>query len=628
MSLLLGSSLPARAEIVEDGTCTPWPGGRWQPDPPSYGVELVTGVAIVMSDGVTLFADIGYPTDLATGQRAAGTFPVLLSENPYVFTPPPDGYFVSRGYIYVNADRRGTLRSEAPGGGPLTNDLFSERQAQDGAELVEWAANLDGSNGIVGLTGCSQLGISQIFTAAALAPGSPVKAILPACTGHSYLIYFAGGIPSQTIPLFGAGLPISGTKHLPENTAAGRELVAEVLAGGDRAYNRAHWQERDASRVAANIVRNGIPALLWTGWNANESNEGIKLYSLFQNAWLGRPPLGTMLPFQPTTARYQIIVGPGAHGQGLDKGIMLEWYDTWLKGQRTGLDESRSPMHLYELQTNRWVNTKTYPIVANYAPYYLGANGALAKQRPITSGRDSVAWGQPGVAGSTLTYTTQPFSHGATLAGPMSASIYASSSNTNMELIATLYDVAPDGAEAEITSGTLLGSMRALAGTHFGPEPLNRLQQLIAQLLGLNPSWYDLDGDLVLPSHPFEEDAYLTPGKVERMDIELFSMLWSVQPGHALRLVLSTQAPPAVCTSALGALAKPRACVLTAPQQATLPGGVYQIARSFAQASALNLPLLPFRSLKEVASAVTPTSPNQTQPLDWGAPRPPSCPTP
>jgi predicted acyl esterase len=591
-------------------------------------VELVIGVPIVMDDGVTLYADIGYPTDLATGQRAAGTFPVLLSQNPYVFTPPPDSYFVSRGYIYAQVDIRGTLRSEAPGGGPLTNDLFSERQAQDGVELVAWAAELEGSNGVVGLTGCSQLGINQLFTAAALAPDSPVKAILPACSGHSYLIYFAGGIPSQTIPLFGAGLPISGTKHLAENTAAGRALVAEVLAGGERAYNLAHWQERDASRVAGDIVRNGIPALLWSGWNANESNEGIKLYSIFQNAWLGRPDLGTMLPFQPTTGRYQIIVGPGAHGQGLDKGIMLEWYDTWLKGQETGLDESRSPMHLYELETDRWVNTKTYPIVTNYTPYYLGANGALSKQRPTSSARDSVTWGQPAVAGSTLTYTTPPFSQGATLAGPMSASIWASSSNTNMELIASLYDVRPDGSETEITTGTLLGSMRALVGTHFGAEPLNRLQQLIAQLLGLNPSWYDLDGDLVLPRHRFAADDYLTPGKLERMDIELFSMLWSVQPGHSLRLVLSTQAPPAVCGSALSALAKPRPCVLTAPQQATLPGGVYQIARGFVHASALNLPLLPFRSLREVASGVTPTSPNQTQPLDWGSPRPSSCGTP
>jgi predicted acyl esterase len=330
-----------------------------------------------------------------------------------------------------------------------------------------------------------------------------------------------------------------------------------------------------------------------------------------------------MLPHQPTTARYQIIMGPGGHGQGLDKGIMLEWYDTWLKGQKTGLDEARSPMHLYEVETDRWVNARTYPIVANYTPYYLRANGALSAHRSFAPGSDSVRWAQPAESEATLTYTTPPFVKGATLAGPISASVYASSSNTNLELIATLYDVAPDGSATEITWGTLLGSMRELRET---PLPTgHRLQQLIAQILGLNPSWYDFDGDLVMPRHQFDEDQFLTPGKIERMDVELFSMLWSVSPGHSLRLVLSTQAPATDCTSALSSLVRPRACVLTAPQQATLPGGVYQIARSFVHASALNLPLLPFQHLKEVDSGVTATSPGQTQPLDWGSPRPQSC---
>jgi hypothetical protein len=96
---LLGPSFTAFAEIVGGSSWTRWPGGRWQPDTPSYGIQCVTGVPIVMDDGVTLFADIGYPTNLATGERATGKFPVLLAQNPYVFTPPPDVFYVARGYI-------------------------------------------------------------------------------------------------------------------------------------------------------------------------------------------------------------------------------------------------------------------------------------------------------------------------------------------------------------------------------------------------------------------------------------------------------------------------------------------------------------------------------------------------
>ena len=56
-----------------------------------------------MADGVILFANIGYPTDPATGQRAAGQFPVLLTQNPYLGpTQQPDPFFVDRGYIFAS----------------------------------------------------------------------------------------------------------------------------------------------------------------------------------------------------------------------------------------------------------------------------------------------------------------------------------------------------------------------------------------------------------------------------------------------------------------------------------------------------------------------------------------------
>jgi uncharacterized protein len=296
-----------------------------------------------------------------------------------------------------------------------------------------------------------------------------------------------------------------------------------------------------------------------------------------------------------------------------------KWYDTWLKGQNTGLDKARSPMHLYEVNTDRWVNADSYPITHRYTPYYLEAKGELSTQRPAASDGDALAWGDPAMSGTTLTYTTKPFNDGATLAGAMAATIYASSSNTNMELIATLNDLAPDGTVSQITTGALLGSMHALAESKF--ERRNDQQRPMEQLFDANESWFDDDGHVILPRHPFDADSYLMPGKLEQMDLELFSLLWSVLPGHSLQLVLSTQGPSDLCASLLSALAKPSPCVLTAPQQKTLPGGSYQISRTRLHASAVNLPLLPFEKLHEVASATTPTSPSQTQPLDWGTPQ-------
>jgi len=214
-----------------------WPGDRYVPPTPSYGMTVVQDIPVTMDDGVVLFANVGYPADPQTGLRVSGTFPVLLTQNPYVGGDQPDSFFVSRGYIFANVDVRGTGLSEAPDNAPLPNLQFSARDARDGVELVDWAAHsLDGANGVVGLTGCSFLGINQIFTAAAVGPYSPVKAILPACASNGYETYFAGGIPSQITALFGVAGGILGTKHLQENIAAGQALSSEILAGGPRAY--------------------------------------------------------------------------------------------------------------------------------------------------------------------------------------------------------------------------------------------------------------------------------------------------------------------------------------------------------------------------------------------------------
>jgi predicted acyl esterase len=586
-------------------------------------MTVVPNVPITMDDKVILFATIGYPTDLATGQRAAGNFPVLLAQNPYLGPKQqpaqPDAFFVTRGYIFALVTVRGTLNSKAPGGAPLINDMFSPREAQDGVELVNWAAHVDGSNGVVGLTGCSQLGDLELFTAAAVGPHSPVKAILPACAGSTYDgVYFSGGMPGPIIGLFSSpSAGLSGPEHAKENDDFNRAFQAEVLAGGQRAYDNLYWQQRTTTpALAAQIVRNGIPALLWTGWNAPDNIGSLAMYAAFQNAWLGRPFSAPMSTHQPTTGRYQIIVGPWGHGQGLDENIELEWYDTWLKGQHTDMTDTRTPMHLFQNGSGSgsgWVNASTNPVASAYTPYDLSGGGALVASgrggrttSPDGSSSDTIVWGQPSQPGTTLSYTTPSFPRGATVAGPISATIYASSSNRNLELIGTLYDVAPDGTAAQIATGSLVGSMRAI-----NPQQ----------------SWFDRHGVLIQPAHPFLADNYVPAGQTARYDITLYPAVWSLPAGDALRLTLSTQEPTSACASFLTALLPAIPCLPTAPQLATLPGGpgsspppaVYTIEHSRFLPSSVNLPLLPNDYLPVALSQTTPTSNGLTEPIGWSS---------
>jgi hypothetical protein len=183
----------------------------------------------------------------------------------------------------------------------------------------------------------------------------------------------------------------------------------------------------------------------------------------------------------------------------------------------------------------------------------------------------------------------KPLPDGATLAGPISVTVNASSSNTNLELLGFLYDVAPDGTATEISNGAILGSQRALND---------------------DKTWYGTGGKLIYPYTLQERDDYLTPGEVYRFEFGLFPRLWSIAPGHAVRLKLTTQMPQAFCDAAYFG-SEP--CLLTAPQTKTLPGGAYVITDGF-----INLPLLPRGGFASAASGPTPTSGGVSLPLDWG----------
>ena len=61
----------------------------WTPRPAQFGAGVHHNVAVPMSDGVVLRADIHYPTMPETGRPAAGPFPVLLSMTPYGKKAPP-----------------------------------------------------------------------------------------------------------------------------------------------------------------------------------------------------------------------------------------------------------------------------------------------------------------------------------------------------------------------------------------------------------------------------------------------------------------------------------------------------------------------------------------------------------
>lgn len=610
----------------------------WVPEAPVYGIAAALNVPVRMTDGVILRANIMYPA--VRGEPAPGSFPVLLTQTPYgKASGGVDPYLVQRGYIEAVVDVRGTGASHGSWG------LLDPAQVSDGVALVHWAAGLPHSNGRVGLFGGSYLGINQLLTAAAVGPRSPLKAIFPMIAAtdvyrdlavmgglvdrefDAILLGTTGGYnttgPARESLAAGAGSASPGdvssaeVEHASGLPTSHATFLAELESGGERAYDGPYWAARRPRDALSAIVDNGIPAYLVGGWHDIFQRGEPLNYVGLQNAWARRPVDAAMAPGQRVTGRYQLYMGPWYHaikpgGVDLER-LQLEWFDTWLRNEPTGMADTPTPLHLQELGGTRVVEATAWPLPrAVPQRWYLGAggtgtapqsmnDGALSMARPAAPGNDPVAYdgvsnpctatteqwsGGVGAAelnaliGSTdpcegddrtlqapptaLTYTSPPVSQPTVLVGPIGATIYASSSTPDCEWVVRVEDVGPDGGSVPLTEGALLGSMRSL-------DPRR--------------TWWTPDGGTIMPFHQLthESVAAVPPDQMVRYDIEVLPTLAVIQPGHRLRITVSTSDTPHL--------------VPNASQLGNLAGGVYRVMHSPDAASFAELPLAPETAL-------------------------------
>jgi uncharacterized protein len=109
------------------------------------------------------------PARTRSGHGLNVQFRILPQPRPMEFSAwtsweaPDPAVWVPRGYAVINADLRGAGTSEGIG------DWFSDQEAQDYYDLIEWAGAQTWSSGRVGLDGVSYLAISQ-YKLAALRP--------------------------------------------------------------------------------------------------------------------------------------------------------------------------------------------------------------------------------------------------------------------------------------------------------------------------------------------------------------------------------------------------------------------------------------------------------------------------
>lgn len=578
------------------------------PSPEQYTVTLEAGVSIPLPDGTVLKADVQRPA-------ASGTFPVLLAQTPYGrgLLNEEMAYFVRRGYIAVTVDVRGT-GSSAGSWAP-----FAPIENTDAVTIVNWAAALPASTGKVGLYGDSYKGINQLTTAAAVGPNSPVKAIFPVVAGNDLYrdLFNMGGMPN--VEFFPLWLALTGTtslatpivdalkagspqavqdalkaelQHVGGVAANIIPLLTATLAGGAEAYDDAYWQARNPVNILDKVVANGIPAFMVGGWDDLFQRGALMNYSGLQNAAAGRPVTAPMVAGQPVSNRYQLLMGPWYHVPGTEvdlPGIKLAWYDQWLKGIDTGILDTTTPLHAYQVGTGQWKDVARYPFTEATAKTFYMGGGALTPTPPAagtewitwvlansTCTRSTTQWlgglnllsapscstdnkeREKGV--DSLVYTTAAVTEPTVIAGPISASIYAQSNTLDTHWVVTVTDVGPDGSSRPLSEGALVGSLRAVDDAR---------------------SWRAADGSLLMPYHPYTKasEQLVEANKVTRYDVEVFPTFATIAPGHKIRVAINTADTPHL-----------------APTLAQLPRlllGIYQVKVGGTTPSSVTIPLAP-----------------------------------
>lgn len=540
----------------------------------------------------------------------------------------------------------------------------------------------------VGLFGASYMGINEFLTVGALdaSPGpDPVRAMFPMITGNDLYrdVVTQGGIPNVEFsaaylalldglgtfdPVLDpleeqyaasssggashpssfltemAGFPVLAAGHAGQVTQYDAPTVLGVETGQAPAFDQnegfgtsGYWPPRNPVNVLSEVVRDRIATFLVGGWNDLFQRGELLNYTGLQNAWYDQttgasvPITGPMRPAQPTTPRYQLLMGPWTHltaGSGSNLTTLeLEWFASWLGGPAhatsTPVSKTTTPLHLFELGSGQWdtrhhsgswFDTADWPVSTGPAgpaatKYYLGpgataaplsgSGGTLSTSPPQgRGGADTVVytgasspcslstdqWGGGalrvlqaqagpnfawpcetndsalGAGPGTLSYTSPALRSAQVLAGPIDATVLATSTRPDTELVATVEEVSPSGQSVALTTGALLGSLRAVDQSR---------------------SWQAGDGAPLVPFHPYTAASQrpVAPGRVTEFDVEIFPTFAVVPAGWHLRLTITTSDTPHMLP--------------TLAQGPNLIGGVYQVERRPGAASFVNLPLVP-----------------------------------
>ncbi|MHB8572062.1 MAG: CocE/NonD family hydrolase [Candidatus Dormibacteria bacterium] len=533
--------------------------GATGPASAGSGVTLAK-TYVTVSDGTSIAISISYPPNFVSD--GSQKYPALFEMDGYQGYPSPNDnqFFGSSGnYVVVYAQIRGTGCS----GGQF--DLFSQRSAQDGYDIIEsWMVQQKWSNGNVGITGHSYSGLTGFQVAETAPPHVKAIALSGLIDDFYRSILYPGGVFNEGFPiLWGALLrPFDQFSGNYQNYSSDTQC----------AQNEAQHQGSDT--VPVQLIEPVYTQTTATpdSWAITHSlfqhesslSAPIQINQQYQDEQTG--PRGGYILWQhvPSSLPKRLVLSNGQHNPNDPANDKGAWLDCWLINAGTNCgavnDPAQRVLMYFESRTGGTAGQQRYNAYTTsdwpapetaWTSYYLRADGALSTS--VTGGEGQVSYvsdttnqrttgtlgnpvGNPStdnVGGVTFTNGpdqarwTLPFAQTTALSGPILLNLWLTSTAPDTDVFADVIDYDPSSGEmAYLQRGLQRASYRAVD---------TALSDTIASGA--------FAGTIYRPYHDFLTQQLLTPLAAYQLPVEIFPLGHVFQAGH--ELILDLHAPPA-----------------------------------------------------------------------------------
>jgi predicted acyl esterase len=471
-------------------------------------------VFMPMRDGVKLAANVFVPD-------GKGPWPVVLERTPYLKDGELLRYmggvkrYTDHGIAFVMQDVRGKGHSEG------FYSAFAD-DIVDGYDTVEWIAKQPWSNGKIGMTGASAMGITSNLAAVAAPPHLVAAYVMVAPNERFYNSYMGGVLKEKDTVGWERAQSISDEAIARAYTGVVDNVITRRSDMGQGMkfiripiYNVGGWYD---------IFNNGNPYNF--AWLQNQGSEGARGNQKLFMGPFGHGNLSGGLAY------------PGADTMMANADQELRWWDYWLKGIDNGIMDE-PPVRYFMMAAaekgaysskNRLLTSANWPPASREVRYYPTPDHGLMPRVPTAedakiSYRDDPTNPVPTAGGANLTFDRGPMDqraipgrpdylrfetpaldHDLAVAGHVSVEVWGATDGPDTDFMAKLVDVYPDGYEAIVLDAPIRARYR------YGRAP--------------------------------DDIRMMTPGAPEKLVIDMWNTAITFEKGHRIELVITSSNSP------------------------------------------------------------------------------------